>query len=862
MEKKYDIFISYSWADSEIATRIYQYLTKAGFSCCYDKESFHGGADFPKVTADNIINSEVFLYLGSKNSFSSGWAPDEVAFAKSHKKRGNLLYYAIDNNSMPYWMELAFAAINRRNIYEHPIESILAEDIKRILNNDVIEDSETSSQSLLSNERFPLLEELRKRAELGGSKEMELYTSAQIILSNIIPIYDYGWEKEYFVIRLLGKDKIDFESQTALNVMDIYMLCISIRLFLCDKNILEQYILYIPIEDTKNMILNICLNKTKKEDLNIYELTNSNDSYSFVNDVLQIVYKAFNFEEKLWECNDNKNNVFIDVVNGNCIQFSAYCKMPHDYYLMINHIRQFKQIVNDLYCKTEYKKKCYKLQYKVYPAERTISYNESLYRIKADTQITIDQANILKLLTGVKLYNNPLACLRELYQNALDACRRRLYSRDTTIERCSITFGTKRTKEGVFLYCQDNGVGMDEYIIENYLLRIGTSYYKSDDFMQERKVMIKDFSPISQFGIGIVSCFMIASRIEVITKSVKPESKAIKFCINDVTGNIYYDLEIPYENEKHLAQGGTVVRILLNEHYASLICTKKIEKLWESYIGHPYANINNNYNLHGFYNNIENSISKFNHQEASCTNYLYSILSTFICRFPDNIDVFVEEENGGLISLKRMPFALKCGEMGLTLKDALLLDKRSKQFVDSRWNFCHIYQMSPIQYKDVYFYPIVVLPTRDVEVRIKEKSFPWAKYSSFDSVIEKSDEEVEIIQEIDVSSFVVGRGITVDGIFVEGVKLGLSNYGIIDYSGQSKPILSVDRTKIISYPSDNDAILKRLEDSFRCKYKELVEKHVDKYQLNDDTKSAIEGLSIWYYENLQDNELPRRRLRI
>ena len=154
-QTKYDVFISYSWDDIDIAKKIYAALNNAGLKCCFDKETFHGGADFPKITAENICNSDVFLYLGSKNSFTSGWAPDEVAFAKSHKSRGKLLYYAIDKNTMPDWMDLSFAAINRRNIFEHSFNSVLIDDIRKMMNesdvnicnNDTIENNWTVSDT-------------------------------------------------------------------------------------------------------------------------------------------------------------------------------------------------------------------------------------------------------------------------------------------------------------------------------------------------------------------------------------------------------------------------------------------------------------------------------------------------------------------------------------------------------------------------------------------------------------------------------------------------------------------------------------------------------------------------------------------
>ena len=261
MEKtKYDVFISYSWKDIDIAKKIYNAIIDAGLKCCFDKETFHGGADFPKVTAENICNSDVFIYLASKNSFHSGWAPDEVAFAKSHKKREKLLYYAIDNDNMPNWADLAFAAINRRNIYEHSYKDILIEDIRKILGDSAgiaINEASQNSQ-LLPKKEFPLLDELRIRAEQGTEREEELYKSANKILGSIIPSYDYGKIAEQFIIQLLGVNRISSKGKFPLPTRDIFLLCISIRLNLCNRELLEQNKALVYSDDLWNDIIRLC----------------------------------------------------------------------------------------------------------------------------------------------------------------------------------------------------------------------------------------------------------------------------------------------------------------------------------------------------------------------------------------------------------------------------------------------------------------------------------------------------------------------------------------------------------------------------------------------------------------------------
>lgn len=77
---------------------------------------------------------------------------------------------------------------------------------------------------------------------------------------------------------------------------------------------------------------------------------------------------------------------------------------------------------------------------------------------------------------------------------------------------------------------------MDEYIIENYLLKIGNSFYNSRDFYRKQSQWGVSYTPISQFGIGILSCFIIGSRIEIVTKSIETQ-KCIVCCIDGVKEN-------------------------------------------------------------------------------------------------------------------------------------------------------------------------------------------------------------------------------------------------------------------------------------------------------------------------------------
>jgi molecular chaperone HtpG len=124
---------------------------------------------------------------------------------------------------------------------------------------------------------------------------------------------------------------------------------------------------------------------------------------------------------------------------------------------------------------------------------------------------TLDQGRILELLTGHTLYNDTGVVIRELVQNAIDAVRLQ-----TLIEKRSSSEGVVevewdgQTRE---LVVRDNGTGMTRSVVENNLLKAGASRYQEDAFLEKHG----DFSAISRFGIGVLSAFMVADSVEVLT---------------------------------------------------------------------------------------------------------------------------------------------------------------------------------------------------------------------------------------------------------------------------------------------------------------------------------------------------------
>ena len=174
-------------------------------------------------------------------------------------------------------------------------------------------------------------------------------------------------------------------------------------------------------------------------------------------------------------------------------------------------------------------------------------------------EFTIDQAKILDLLTGHTLYNDTSVILRELVQNAFDAIRiQQLIDQQAdstqTLGKVTIHWDSQER----VLSVEDNGTGMTQEIIEQHLLRVGSSRYQSPDFKRQ----YPDFSPISRFGIGLLSAFMVADTVKIITCNTD-EDQARQLSLRSVHGKYLIRLLDKQTDEiaDHLAPHGTSVKL-------------------------------------------------------------------------------------------------------------------------------------------------------------------------------------------------------------------------------------------------------------------------------------------------------------
>lgn len=127
--------------------------------------------------------------------------------------------------------------------------------------------------------------------------------------------------------------------------------------------------------------------------------------------------------------------------------------------------------------------------------------------------------SILRLLIAPLYGNNPSFGVRELLQNAVDACREREYLIQDEKYKGTVTVSID-TNEKTFTIT-DNGIGMTEDVLRDYFLSIGSSYRESDEWKQNYTVNRKsEVARTGKFGIGVLSAFLLGDSINVTTRSV------------------------------------------------------------------------------------------------------------------------------------------------------------------------------------------------------------------------------------------------------------------------------------------------------------------------------------------------------
>ncbi len=145
----------------------------------------------------------------------------------------------------------------------------------------------------------------------------------------------------------------------------------------------------------------------------------------------------------------------------------------------------------------------------------------------ATGKINVSVENIFPLIKKF-LYSDHEIFLRELISNGTDATLKLKHL--TSIGEAKVDYGDpmieiKVDKEGKKLHVIDHGIGMTEEEVKKYINEVAFS--GAEEFLNKYEDDAKDSGIIGHFGLGFYSAFMVAEKVEILTKSFQEDAEAV-----------------------------------------------------------------------------------------------------------------------------------------------------------------------------------------------------------------------------------------------------------------------------------------------------------------------------------------------
>jgi molecular chaperone HtpG len=188
-------------------------------------------------------------------------------------------------------------------------------------------------------------------------------------------------------------------------------------------------------------------------------------------------------------------------------------------------------------------------------------------------KISVHTENIFPIIKKF-LYSDHEIFLRELVSNAVDACQKlKTLSSigEANMGDAPLKVSVHIDKENKTLTIRDNGIGMSAEEIEQYINQLAFS--GAEAFVEKYKDKA-DANIIGHFGLGFYSGFMVASQVEIQTKSYKEAPAAHWTC----DGSTSFTLAEGSRTER-----GTDIILHINEESAEFLETYRIQQLLSKY---------------------------------------------------------------------------------------------------------------------------------------------------------------------------------------------------------------------------------------------------------------------------------------
>ena len=188
--------------------------------------------------------------------------------------------------------------------------------------------------------------------------------------------------------------------------------------------------------------------------------------------------------------------------------------------------------------------------------------------------INVSVENIFPLIKKF-LYSDHEIFLRELISNATDATIKLKHIASIGKEKIDVDnpiIEVKVDKKAKKLHIIDQGIGMTSQEIEKYINEVAFS--GAEEFLDKYKDTAKDSGIIGHFGLGFYSAFMVAEKVEIISKSYKKSAAAHWTC----DGSPNYTLDKADRKER-----GTEIILHIDKDSKEFLEENKISELLSKY---------------------------------------------------------------------------------------------------------------------------------------------------------------------------------------------------------------------------------------------------------------------------------------
>jgi len=189
--------------------------------------------------------------------------------------------------------------------------------------------------------------------------------------------------------------------------------------------------------------------------------------------------------------------------------------------------------------------------------------------------LEIHSENILPIIKKW-LYSDKDIFVRELVSNACDAIHKVKILRDQSLaeaDESAFRVEVVIDKDKKTIKFIDNGVGMDMEEVQKYISQIAFS--GAEDFVNKYKTNEEKDQFIGHFGLGFYSAFMVSEKVEIETKSYKPDAEPVFWSCD---GSTDYTIE-----KGHRTNRGTEITLFIDKDNDEYLQETKMSQILHHY---------------------------------------------------------------------------------------------------------------------------------------------------------------------------------------------------------------------------------------------------------------------------------------